>query len=231
MTTALDLIKGAMQHLSVISIGEEPSAEDAEVGLIALNNLLDSWSNDNLMIYAKTLDTIPLIANQQSVTVGPTGSFVTTRPVFVDAASYIVFQNVTYMLQKWTLTDYNSLVDKAVATGIPTGFFPAMNFPDIQITFAPIPSQAMTFMLWSNKQITTVPLVSTVINLPPGYKLALESALAENIASKFQVPIPSSVSLLAARSRRALTRTNSQAALMQMPYGIPGTQNYYGGFW
>lgn len=44
MTTALDIIVGALRAVGVIDVGESASAEDTETGLTALNDMIASWS-------------------------------------------------------------------------------------------------------------------------------------------------------------------------------------------
>lgn len=229
MTTALDIIKRSIRLLGVYSVGEEPSADEAQDALTALNSMLDSWANDNLLVYAKTLDSVPLIAGQSSFTMGPTGSVVTTRPVFVDEASYIVYQNVSYPLEKLTLSDYNEIGLKTNQSGIPTSFWCLMNYPNITVTLWPVVADSMTMNVWSNKLITSFASLTTTIELPPGYQRLIEYALAEELAPEYEVPVPIAVASTSAKAKRSIKRTNTQSPLMSMPYGIPGGN--YGGYY
>lgn len=64
MATPLDSIKRAMRLPGVYQIGEAPTADECDTGLLALNSMLDSWSTESLFIYSPTLDSVPLVANQ-----------------------------------------------------------------------------------------------------------------------------------------------------------------------
>jgi hypothetical protein len=229
MATSLDLIKRAMRQLGVYSIGEEPSADEAQDGLEALNAMLDSWATENLFVYAKTLDVVPVIASQQSFTIGPTGTVVSVRPVSIDASSYVLYQNVSYPLAKWTDADYQLISLKGQILGIPCGFWPLMNYPDAQVTLWPIPSAAMDVYLWSNKLIKSFPDLVTDLDLPPGYERAIVFSLAEEIAPEYEVEPSRTVVMKASQGRRNLKRINTQVPLMQMPYGIPNANNYTNG--
>ncbi len=228
MATALDIIKRAMRLQKVYSIGEEPSADEAQDMLQALNSMLESWATENLFIYAKTLDSIPLTANVASYTVGPTGGFVTERPIFVDNSSYIDYQGVSYPLQVWAESEYNQITVKTVG-GIPCGVWTLMNYPDIQLTLWPVPSQAMTLNLWSNKIIRSFPDLTTDVALPPGYERSLAFALAEETAAEFGIQLEPSVVVKAAQARKNLKRINTTVPLLTMPYGIPNHNGYI--FW
>lgn len=227
MPTARDLIKTAMKKLGVYSIGEEPSDDEAEDGLNSLNSMLDSWATENLFVYAKTLDQIPLINGQTNVTVGPTGTFPTARPIKIDESSYILYQGVSYPLEVMSLTDYNEINLKTLDSGIPSMIWPLMNFPDITITPWPVPSASMTLMLWSNKIIKSFPDLTTSLDLPPGYQRAIEYSLAEEIAPDYEVEPSSTVIKKAAQARKNIKRINLEIPMMNMPYGIPTNGNNY----
>lgn len=233
MTTARDIIKRSLRQLGVYSIGEEPSADEASEGLEALNAMLDSWANENLFVYAKTLDTVPMLANQLSFTIGPTGSVVSTRPVTIDASSYVMFQGVSYPLQKFTDQEYQSISLKTQVGGIPRGFWPLMNYPDVTVTLWPFPSQDMTVMLWSNKLVKSFADLTTDVDLPPGYERALVYSLAEEISSEYEVMPSASLVTKGAQARRNIKRTNTQVPVMGMPYGIPLSNDFYsnGQYW
>lgn len=44
MTTARDIVKGALRHISVANAEEEPSAVDMADGVTSLNDMIASWS-------------------------------------------------------------------------------------------------------------------------------------------------------------------------------------------
>lgn len=225
MATALDLIKSAMKKIGVYSIGEDPSADEAEDGLNSLNSMLDSWANENLFVFAKTMDSIPIPASTTSITIGPTGSYVTDRPVKIDASTYFQLQGVSYPIVLWGELEYNQITVKSTG-GIPAGIFPLMTYPDIELTFWPVPSDPMTLVLWSNKLIRSFPDLVTDLDLPPGYQRAIEFSLAEEIAPDYEVEPPQTVVRKAAQARKNLKRTNTQVPLMRMPYGIPNNNGY-----
>lgn len=231
MTTARDLIKQSLRKIGAYAIGEEPSADEGNDGLQTLNAMIDSWGNENLFINAKTLDSIPLIAGQSPVTVGPTGTFVTTRPITIDSSSYILFNGVSYQLGKLTDAEYQA-VGLKTQTGIPSTFWPLMNIPNAQVTFWPVPSQAMTFQMWSTKQLQSFATLDTILVLQPGAERAITNSLAEELAPEYEVQVPPSVSLAAMRGRKNLKRTNTQVPRLSMPYGIPAGNNYFDGrYW
>lgn len=203
MTTALDLMKRSMRMLGVYSIGEEPSAEEAQDALLTLNATLGALSNTPI-VYAKTLDSIAITAGSSSVTVGPSGATVTTRPVDVSSDSYVLVDTTSYPLSIFTQHQYNGIAWKAQA-GIPEGIWCQMDMPDITVTFWPVPSQAMTLKLWSVKLLASFPALTTVVSLPPGYEDGLAYLLAEALAPEYDVEVPAAVLRGVQRARNSLT--------------------------
>ena len=51
-TTASDQINRALRLLGVLAEGETPSAETSQDALIALNQMIDSWSTERLSVYS-----------------------------------------------------------------------------------------------------------------------------------------------------------------------------------
>ncbi|MDR7094152.1 hypothetical protein [Hydrogenophaga laconesensis] len=226
MTTALDIIKRAMRQLGVLPEGETPSAQQSADGLSVLNQLMASLGNASQMIYAQSLDQIPLVTNQAAYTIGPTGSFVTQRPVKILASSFLTYQGVSYPLVAWNLSDYNQITVKTIG-GIPTGFWALMDFPDITVTFWPLPSQSpMVFNMWSLKQITEFTSLTQQLDMPPGYDRALSLLLGIDLAPEFLVEPTPTLLRNASQARKLLKRTNAQIPRLVMPYGIPDNSTY-----
>jgi hypothetical protein len=70
MTTALDIVTGALQNINVIAAGEPVSSQDAQIGLTALNDLLESLSNDENFVYTQVETVFPWVAGQFQYSVG-----------------------------------------------------------------------------------------------------------------------------------------------------------------
>ena len=87
-TTAGDQINGALRLLGILAEGETPSAATSQDALSALNQMIDSWNTERLMIY-NTIDQVFLwTPGLLTQTLGPTGDFVGDRPVMLDDSTY-----------------------------------------------------------------------------------------------------------------------------------------------
>lgn len=70
MTTANDLILGALRFINVYAPGEALDSADASDSLETLNDLLESWSTDQASIYASVENVLQFTANQYIYTIG-----------------------------------------------------------------------------------------------------------------------------------------------------------------
>jgi hypothetical protein len=79
-STAGDIITGALLNINSYSPGEPLQTPDATTGLNALNDLLDSLSNDDAFVYTQQETLFPWIAGQFQYSVGNPvgGTFVAT---------------------------------------------------------------------------------------------------------------------------------------------------------
>jgi hypothetical protein len=216
VTTALDLISRSLRMLGVYAKGESPDPSESADALMALNALMGSLSNTPL-VYAKTLDTIALTAGVSSITVGPSGTTVTTRPVQVLADSYLTNGSVSYPLDVFTQDQY-SAVSVKTTQGIPESITPLMLMPDAQLTFYPVPIGGLTLNLWSMKALSGFPTLTTTASLPPGYEAAIPPFLAEELAPEYQMPVPPAVQVLARRHRRNLANANVSMPILKTPF-------------
>jgi hypothetical protein len=71
MTQPIDIISRALKDIGALEAGEVPTPEAAQDGLEMLNDLIDQWSNENMMVYNVTEIVFPIIPGQFQYTIGP----------------------------------------------------------------------------------------------------------------------------------------------------------------
>ena len=73
MTQPIDIISRAMKDIGALAAGETPAPAEAQDAFDMLNDMIDQWSNEQMMVYYKTEIIFTLTAGQTQYTVGPTG--------------------------------------------------------------------------------------------------------------------------------------------------------------
>ena len=236
MTTysAYDQIVGAMRLLGVLAEGETPSAETANDGLFALNQMIDSWDTERLSVFSTQDQVFSWPSGERTRTLGPTGDFVGLRPVLLDDATYFrdPQTNVSYGIKFINQQQYDGIAVKTVTSTYPQVIFTNMTYPDIEMVIYPVPLRLLEWHFISVEKLTQPALLSTEMSFPPGYLRAFRYNLACELAPEFGVEPSPTVSRIAMYSKRNLKRINNPDDIMALPYSIVGTRqrfNIYAG--
>lgn len=227
MTTALGIITSAMRKAGILVKNEQPSADEAADGLEMLNDLLDSISNDSLIVYARTFENFTLSANDTTYTIGIGGDFNTVRPIKIITA-YVRSGNIDYPLSLVNDEQYASITLKTVS-GIPEFLNYTNAFPLGTINIYPAPSQGYQLFLVTEKQLSTFTLNQTV-SLPPGWKRMLIYNLAVELAPEYGQEVPQITYQIAKDSKAEIKAAVMAAKAMQWDNGLELDGNIYSGW-
>ena len=74
MTIPLDIISRSLKDIGALEAGESPSPDAVQDAFEMLNDLVDQWSNEDMMVYNTTEIIFPLIPGQVQYTIGPNPS-------------------------------------------------------------------------------------------------------------------------------------------------------------
>jgi hypothetical protein len=74
MPVPIDVISRALKDIGALEAGETPTPEAAQDAFDMLNDLLDQFSNEDMMVYNTTEIIFPVIAGQTQYTIGPVAS-------------------------------------------------------------------------------------------------------------------------------------------------------------
>lgn len=229
MPSAGEQINGALRLIGALAEGEVPSSETASDALFALNQMLDSWSTERLMIY-NTIDQIfTWPAGEITQTLGPTGDFVGLRPVDLDDSTYYrdASTNVSYGIKFINQQQYNGIAVKTVTSTYPQVMWINMENPDITMTIYPKPTRDLEWHFVSVQELAQPATLATQLAFPPGYLRAFRYNLACEIAAEFGIEPPKTVARIATYSKRNLMSQNNPGDLMSMPYAVvAGRQRY-----
>jgi hypothetical protein len=228
MTTAGDIIYGALRLIGQLAEGEVPSADTAQDALAAMNMMIDSWSTERLAVYATQDQTFTWPAGQATRTLGPTGDFVGLRPVLLNDATYYVDpQGLSFMPAIINEAEYNAIVLKTVTSTYPQVIYAEATNPNATYTIYPVPTQAMVWHFISVLELAQPATLGTELVFPPGYLRAFRYNLACELAPEFGVEPSPQVTRVAMVSKRNLKRINNPGDMMAMPSGIMGSPGRY----
>ena len=73
MTQPIDIISRALKDIGALEAGETPTPESAQDAFDMLNDLVDQWSNEEMMVFYKNEIVFPIVSGQTQYTIGPGG--------------------------------------------------------------------------------------------------------------------------------------------------------------
>ncbi len=214
MSTFLDLATDALQSIGQAGTGQSISPEQSQLALRLANRMLQKWSGQKLMLFLVTQRPFGLSATLQDYTVGPTGGFVQTRPVFVESGVAVIpgttMQQVLNILDK---TQWDALPDAGViagTNGVPASVWVEYTYPNLTFHVSPIPSTAVNIRLGTWELLQQFATVFDELVLPPGYEEPVVQNLAIELADYYDMPISQTLAQLAADGLNTIKTNNAQ---------------------
>ena len=234
MATASELINGALRLLGVLAEGEVPSAGTADDALVAMQQMIDSWSTERLAVYTTQEQVFTWAAGFLSRTLGPTGDFVGVRPILLDDSTYFIdpSSGISYGIKIINQQQYDGIAVKTVTSSYPQVLWINTNYPNVDLHIYPVPTRPLEWHFISVDPLDAPVTQSTVLAFPPGYLRAFRYNLACEIAPEFGVEPSLQVKRIAMSSKRDLKRINNPNDIMSIPYTIVGSRqrfNIYAG--
>jgi len=203
MSTARQIITRSLQKIGAIVKSEAPSGDELQDGLAELNSLLATWSNEELLIYARKREApFALTGAVLSYTIGTGGDINITRPTRIVAA-YVSNGGIDYEMKIIDDEAYSLITYKTI-TGIPEFLNFSNGFPLATIKLYPSPSAAYPLSLLTEIPLTSIASIDDVLSLPPGFEGALTSNLAIRLAPEYGQPVSADLRLEAKETLGAL---------------------------
>jgi hypothetical protein len=206
--TAGDLIENSLRLIGVLATGETMTADELNDGLSTLNDLLEIWSTQNLAVYGSADATFNTVANTAAYTIGPTGTWVTDRPVRINSSPYCTVNGISFPITLLGQSDYDLISYKAQTDQIIERMLYVNDSPNGRITLWPVPNAIVPITLNIDRVLTQVATTATLMTFPPGYLLAMRYALGILLAPDYGRAIPPEIQGVAQSSFASIKRAN-----------------------
>ncbi len=219
MTTAQDLINLALWDLGQYAPNETPSSADSALGLVKLNNMLDSWSNEKLACFADLEQSLSLLVGVSQYPLGAGSLYSTVRPLAITTgpgAAYVQDSlGNNFDVNVVERAEWNQIGTRTVTANIPDTIFYDPQFPQGILNVDPVPNMAgYTLYFDSRLPLGNFSSLATVVSLPAGYVAAIEYNLALELMPAFGIdPDDKSnkaIVALASKHKGNIKRTNTK---------------------
>lgn len=224
MATVADLIKGSFRILGVLAASEAPTAAELQDGLEALNDMLDSWAGERLVLHSTLRSVHGLTPGLTPHTLGASGATITaTRPVRIDRASIQPQLEPGAELPLTLLSDaeWQALQGKE-ADGRPTSLWVEASRPLMKLHLHPCPDVADVLVLYTWQQLGRFASTAVDFDLPPGYARAIRFNLARELAPEYGIAMSGEAMAIAEESKEALRRLNHRPSYLRSDPAILG---------
>lgn len=231
---AQDLIESSLRLINVQASGETPLGAESVDGLAVLNDMLDGWTAQSLMIYhilrngaSDSVTTFPLVPSQDSYTIGTSGSpdFNVARPSKIEQINLEYIANVAspieIEMEVMNFRRWSQIRLKNTTSTIPRYVWDEDDFPNRTLTLWPVPSEIHNLIVYSWEALTSFASLTTNNTFPPGYDEALRYNLALRLAPEYGVPVSKDVHRIAMTSLNTVRRMNVKVPMLTIPRSIP----------
>lgn len=218
MPSALEIITKSLKIAGVLGESETPSSGQADDGLVSLNDLIDSWANDETYIFTIENETFPLVNGTHSYTIGVGGDFNTVRPVIIDSV-VVNLNGISYPVTEINSQDYATIAYKDNQTGIPEYYYCDFNFPLATIYLYGAPASDLTISIGKTKQLTTFANLTTQYTFPPGYNRLFNYGLAMEICPEYGMKMSNEALAIANEAKANIRNRNLEVPVMKTEVG------------
>lgn len=213
MSSVRQLITRALRLINYVEPGGDIPNEIMDVGQEVLDAMIQSWSNDPLMIYSRNPYAFPVTAGLKEYTLGPGGDWDIKRPMDISQAYVNWNAGLTAQvdLPVAILTDsqYASISVKNTPSAFAFSIYNNGNYPLNTISCWPVPNQNGVMTLWLVEPLIDYDNIDDEVQYPPGYYDAFCYSLAVHLGPELQKEVPQSIVSLAMNSKAAIAKLNS----------------------
>lgn len=187
---AADLIAAALRSVGAIEPGENPTASEIQNALFTLNQMIDSWQAQRLMIYTVNRQVFVPLTLKQTYTVGPGGDVNIPRPPRVTSVGVIAqpgsTQPIELPLDMLTDQQWQDIPVKNTSGALPLHCWDDDNYPLRGLNLWPIPTVNVNFAIYLWQTLTQFADTNTTLYaFPPAYLKAIRYSLAIELAAEF----------------------------------------------
>jgi hypothetical protein len=227
--TVQDIIRSSMRKIGVLAAGEPLPANEGDDALEVFTQMVDSWSNETLLIPVVSVVTKTLLNGQPEYTIGiypdqivPDNHIQTARPERILSAFIRDAYETDYILEVIDVETFNRISRKTNISR-PSRFYLRKGWPLNTILFESVPYQDETLHLEVVQPLAEyLPTANLTdeINLPPGYEKALIYNLCLELAPEWGKDITPLVATQAVEQKKWLKRNNYRSLVLGMDRAV-----------
>lgn len=184
--TIYGIINDAMHDAGYLGEGDLPNSEQLATNFRRLNDIINLWQTQGLKLFLLEEVTVPLVANQFSYTLGPTGDVVMSKPSRVLDAYIINPSGIRRPLIPIAWKDWNLLPQVSGNSGVINSYMVNKQalFTEVRFWNTPDALEALnTAVLLTQVHAPNAINLQQNMDFPQEWRIALRWGLADDIAT------------------------------------------------
>ena len=218
--TALDLIARAMKLVNLLGGAETPDATEASDYLETVNDMLDVWRAQRLLVDTVPISNFNLVPGTQLYTLGDGGTLnLVPRPARITGITTLLLSNPVQPLElplRYTTDEgeWAQIPVKNISSLLPQIVYDDCAYPLRNLRFFPIPQSAIQVNIYSWQAIQGFIDLVTQYSFPPAYYRAMRYSLAVELCAENGLQVPPIVGEIAVRSLETIKSINRPSMRM-----------------
>jgi len=212
-TTVSDLIHSSFRLIGAIAAGEVLETNELNDAFVSFNQMLASWNTEGASLVGRLRGLIPLNSSTNSY-------LLNDRPVRIESASVSVSTGVMDApLQIVDSVGWEATPEKQAQSVYTKVLYCDYAYPNSTIYIAPRPRLGGTLEIWMYALIAQFATVNDVVDLPPGYEIALRYNFAVALLPEYpRSQVDPTLPAQAQNYKASIVQLNSQNHMRsQMP--------------
>lgn len=236
--TVGSLIRSGMRKAGILGRGEAIPSDAGEDALTDFRQMIDSWTNESLLIPVVNAITHTFLEGYSSYTIGIDGGTAgvnhieTARPERILGAFIRDSAGTDFPLKSLDVNTYTGLSRKSNVVR-PSRMYNRKGWPLNTLIFESIPTENEELhleVIQPLSEILGAAGLTEVVNLPPGYERAITYNFALEIMPEYGKTPTNLVTVYAVESKKWLKRNNYRSLVLKTDRAIAtqriGTGNY-----
>jgi hypothetical protein len=159
-----------MRLIGAIAASETLETNELNDAFVSLNQMLSSWNTEGASLVGRRFDSVTLTPNNFAYVLS-------NRPVQIVAAASAI-AGVDSSIELVDAAGFEAVQEKALSSLYIKKLFCDYQYPQSSIAIWPSPRAAGNIRLWTLATIAQFQTLADVIDLAPGYEMALRYNLA-----------------------------------------------------
>ncbi len=170
MPTVGEMIHSSMRLIGAIAAGELLETKELDDAFVTFNQMVASWNTEGASLVARKKLTVSVSATNGPFTLPE-------RPVRIESGS-VASGGIDSQLEIVDSAGWEATPEKLAQSVYVRKLFCDYAYPTAAVYIAPVPRLPGTLEIWIYATLAEFTAVDQVIDLPPGYEIALRYNLA-----------------------------------------------------